>query len=46
MKNRNAPGADSIFAEVLKAGGDEMIKFLRVLFNKIWRKENPPLGWS
>ena len=28
MKNRKAPGADAISAEVLIAGGDEMTKFL------------------
>ena len=43
MKNRKAPGADAISAEVLIAGGDEMTKFLLMLFNKVCREENPPL---
>ena len=46
MKNRKAPGADTISAEVLKADGDEMTKYLLMLFNKVWREENSPLKWS
>ena len=46
MNNHKVPGADAISAEVFKAGGDEMIKFLVMLFNKVWREENPPLEWS
>ena len=44
MKNHKTPGADAISAEVLKAGGDEMIKFLVMLFNKVWREEKPTIG--
>ena len=43
MKNRKAPAADAISAEILKAGGDEMTKFLLMLFNKVWREENSPM---
>ena len=43
MKNCKAPVADVIYAEVLKAGGDEMTKFLLMVFSKVWREENPPL---
>ena len=46
MKNRKAPRADIISAEVLKAGGHEIIKLKHMLFNKVWKKENPPLEWS
>ena len=46
MKNRKAPGADAISAEVLKADGDEMTKFLLMLFNKVWGEEYPQLEWS
>ena len=46
VKNCKAPGAVAISAEVLKAGRDEMTKFLLMLFNKFWREENPPLKWS
>ena len=45
MKNCKAPGVDAISAEVLKAGGDEMTKFLLMLFNEVWREDNPPLEW-
>ena len=43
MKNHKDSGADAISAEVLKAGGDEMTKFLLMLFNKVWREKNPSL---
>ena len=46
MENHKTSGADTMLSEVLKAGGDGMIKFLHLLFDKVWRKESPPLEWS
>ena len=46
MKNRKAPELDTISAEIFSAGRGEMIKSLHILFNKVWREQDPKLKWS
>jgi len=46
LKNRKSPGIDGITSELIKAGGDMMIKTLTILFNKIIINETPPDDWS
>ncbi len=46
LKNRNSPGWDKITAEVLKAGGEHMVKMLQYLFRKIWEDVDTPEDWS
>ena len=42
LRDRNAPGADGISAELLKLGGAETIRWLTSLFNSIWSSECIP----
>lgn len=46
LKNGKAPGADYIIPECLKNGGEQLIKKLHKLINKIWNQEEIPIAWS
>ena len=45
LKNRRAPGICSITAELLKKGGDSMIKWLAYIINIVWIKKTIPDDW-
>ena len=46
LKNRKAPGSDRKTAEVLKAGGNTMVKMLDHIFQMIITTEDTPLQFS
>ena len=45
LKYRRAPGICSITAELLKKGGDLMIKWLAYIINIVWIKKTTPDDW-
>ena len=45
LKNRRAPGICSITAELLKKGGDSIIKWLAYIINIVWIKKTIPEDW-
>ena len=46
LKPGKACGLDNVLAEMLKAGGQEMILFMTKLFNTIFDKGNYPGEWA
>jgi len=46
LKDNKSPGVDEIPAELIKAGGEDMISALHQLLNCIWEKEQWPTEWT
>jgi hypothetical protein len=46
LKNGKAPGAGYIIPEFLKNGGEQLIKQLHKLINKLGDQEEIPIAWS
>ena len=46
MKNGKSSGLDGIHAELLKNGGEEMVKRITRLCNQVWKMETVPRDWK
>lgn len=46
LKNRKAPGADQVTAEMIKTGGDVLLQWLHALILQVWRSAKIPSMWK
>jgi hypothetical protein len=46
LKNNKSPGRDTIPSELIKSGGDSLIKCIYELIRKIWMQEELPDEWK
>ena len=46
LKNNKSPGMDCIHPEMLKYGGETLVRILQHLCNKVWEEEKVPDDWK
>ena len=46
VKDGKAAGSDGVHTEMIKAGGDEVLKWLVRLFNACWINGEVPTDWK
>ena len=46
MKKGKAPGSDEISTELLMLGGEECVRWLKIVFDSIWQHEAIPNDWK
>ena len=46
LKRNKSPGPDGITAEMIQAGGEQLVRQIHQLCNKAWSKSTVPEEWS
>ena len=46
LKRNDSPGSDGITAEIIRAGGKQLVRQIHQLCNKVWSETTIPKAWS